>query len=560
MSESNHSPVGTMLVQAGLLNQESLDVALAECDATNRSLGRVLLDRHMVTEGDLLSVIAKQMGMEYVDLADFPVDVGAVLLVPAALARKYNAIPVQKDGKKLLVAMQDPANVFAVDDIRSVTGCDVRTAFATGGAIADAINKYYRADSVAEGLTQEATADFQEDDALANVKAVDEDAPIIRLVNVLIEAAVQDRASDIHVEPTEKDVLVRFRVDGVLHLNQRMPKNIQMPITSRLKIMAEINIAERRIPQSGRISWTGGGKKMDLRVESLPTQHGEKIVMRLLDNSTSATPLDELGFLPTSLEQFKQSYAKPYGTILVTGPTGSGKSTTLYSTLNILNDPTKNIITVENPIEYTMQGINQVAVNDKAGMTFPAALRSILRCDPDIVMVGEIRDAVTADIAIEAALTGHLVLSTLHTNDASSTPTRLVEMGIEPFLVASALDCVVAQRLPRRLCERCREAYEPTEAEAQAAGWDYDLMGEPGQIYRPGKCGQCGQKGYRGRFAVHEVLTITEEIEKMIIEHAHTADIQKVAVAQGMIKMKQAGLIQVKNGISTFEEILRVIA
>jgi type IV pilus assembly protein PilB len=392
------------------------------------------------------------------------------------------------------------------------------------------------------------------------VREVTEDAPIVKLVNLLITQAVQDRASDIHIEPGEHDLRVRYRIDGVLHEVMRPPRNIQSGIVSRLKIMADINIAERRVPQDGRISATIGTRNIDLRVATLPTVFGEKVVMRILDKSTALLRLDDLGFLPANRDRFEQSYRKPYGTILVTGPTGSGKSTTLYATLNIVNDESKNVITVEDPVEYRLAGINQVQVNIKAGLTFAAALRSILRSDPDVVLVGEIRDRETATIAVEAALTGHLVLSTLHTNDAASTPTRLVEMGVEPFLVASALDCIVAQRLARRLCPKCRQGYQPSAAELAAAGWGEEDLADLPEIFRPVGCQACGKTGYHGRFALHEVLVVSEEIERLIVERGHSEDIKKVAIAQGMLTLRQAGLTQVLAGLTSVEEILRVVA
>src|SRR5688500_7783446 len=454
--------------------------------------------------------------------------------------------------------MSDPSNVFAIDDIRTITRADVKTVMATRQSIIDAIDKHNRMDAEADEISAEAASDFEDENDLSDVKEVVEAGPIVKLVNLLISQEVADRASDIHIGPGEKDLRVRYRIDGVLHEKMRPPKNIQAGIISRLKIMADINIAERRIPQDGRVSANIGGKAVDLRVATLPTVYGEKVVMRILDKSTSVKTLDDLGFLPETRRRFETSFTKPYGTILVTGPTGSGKSTTLYATLNILNDESKNIITVEDPVEYRLQGINQVQVNNKAGMTFAAALRSILRSDPDIVLVGEIRDKETATIAVEAALTGHLVLSTLHTNDAASTPTRLVEMGVEPFLVATALDAIVAQRLARRLCDRCKEPYEPTMTELETVGWDFGDSETIPQLYRSVGCGACGKTGYLGRFAVHEVLLITEEIERLIVEHGHSEDIKKVAIAQGMLTLRQAGLTQVGAGLTTIEEVLRV--
>ena len=383
------------------------------------------------------------------------------MLITPTLSRRYLALPVGWEDGRLVVAMADPSNVFAIDDIRTMTGTEVKPVVATRAGIEAAIAANNPLDSDAEDITAMAVESYAAEDDLSNIREVIEDAPIVKLVNLLITRAVAERASDIHIEPTEHDMRVRYRIDGVLHEVMRSPKNIQSGIISRLKIMADINIAERRIPQDGRLSAVIGGKGIDLRVATLPTVYGEKVVMRILDKSTALLTLSSLGFLPESMARYEQSYRKPYGTILVTGPTGSGKSTTLYATLNILNDESKNIITVEDPVEYRLANVNQVQTNPKAGLTFASALRSILRSDPDIVLVGEIRDRETATIAIEAALTGHLVLSTLHTNDSATTPQRLVEMGVEPFLVGSAIDCIVAQRLARRLCEKCKETYSP---------------------------------------------------------------------------------------------------
>jgi type IV pilus assembly protein PilB len=561
MSEENRL-LGAQFVAAGLLTQEALDGALDEQGKTGKFLGRILIERGLVTEADLYRILAPQLGLDFVDLSDYSIDSSAVGLISESLARRYQALPVGWEDGRLVLAMADPGNVFAIDDIRTITKSDVRVIMATPDSIQDAIERHTRMDGEAENITAQASSEMDEGEELSSVKEVVEDAPIVKLVNLLITQAVSERASDIHIEPTEKDVRVRYRIDGVLHEKMRPPKNIQSGIISRLKIMAEINIAERRIPQDGRINVVIGGKAIDLRVATLPTVYGEKVVMRILDKSTAVLKLTDLGFLEASRERFEQSYRKPYGTILVTGPTGSGKSTTLYATLNVLNEDSKNIITVEDPVEYRLAGINQVQVNNKAGMTFAAALRSILRSDPDIVLVGEIRDKETATIAIEAALTGHLVLSTLHTNDAATTPTRLIEMGVEPFLVASALDCIVAQRLARKLCEKCKEPYRPTSSELQVAGWDLELFEGEDQpdLFRPKGCSSCGKTGYHGRFAIHEVLTISEEIERMIVEREHSEDIKKMAMAQGMLTLRQAGLIQVRLGKTSLEEILRVVA
>jgi type IV pilus assembly protein PilB len=558
MSDGNQ--LGALLVANGLLTEESLQAALAEQARTGKSLGRVLIDMEAVSEGHLVSTLASHLGLEYVDLDEYPVDNSAAALISDSLARRYQALPIGWNDGRLIVAMADPSNVFAVDDIRTITGAEVRTVVATRPAILATIDKYHRLDTEAEDISAQAASQFEEEDDLTAIHAVVEDAPIVKLVNMLITQAVADRASDIHIEPSEHDVRVRYRIDGVLHEVMRPPKTIQSGIISRLKIMADINIAERRVPQDGRVSVTVSGKQVDLRVATLPTVFGEKIVMRILDKSNALLRLSDLGFLPDTMARFEQSYRKPYGTILVTGPTGSGKSTTLYATLNILNEESKNIITVEDPVEYRLPGINQVQVNNKAGLTFAGALRSILRSDPDIVLVGEIRDKETATIAIEAALTGHLVLSTLHTNDAATTPTRLVEMGVEPFLVASALDCIVAQRLARRLCDRCKAGYRPEVGELTSAGWDTSELDEVPEIFKAVGCGVCSQTGYFGRFAIHEVLNISEEIERMIVEREHSEDMKKMAIAQGMLPLREVGLHQVRRGLTSIEEILRVVA
>src|SRR5438309_2246227 len=513
MSEGDQ--LGSLLLAGGLLTREQLDDALATQRITGKSLGRVLIDGGAVTEADLVRTLASRIGIEYIDLSDYPVDAAAAGSISAALSRRYQALPVAWEDGRMVLAMADPSNVFAIDDIRTITGADVKVVVATRASIDAAIDKFHRLDTEAQEVSSKASSELEAEEDLTSIKELVEDAPIVKLVNLMITQAVADRASDIHIEPGEKDVRVRYRLDGVLHESMRLKKNIQSGVISRLKIMADINIAERRIPQDGRVSATIGGKPVDLRVATLPTVYGEKVVMRILDKSTAVLKLTELGFLANNMERFERSFRKPYGTILVTGPTGSGKSTTLYATLNILNEDSKNVITVEDPVEYRLAGINQVQVNNKAGLTFAAALRSILRSDPDIVLVGEIRDRETAVIAVEAALTGHLVLSTLHTNDAASTPTRLVEMGVEPFLVASALDCIVAQRLARRLCEKCKQAYQPEPGELEAAGWSMgegEELGENDTLYRAVGCSACGKTGYRGRFALHEVMEVTEEV------------------------------------------------
>jgi type IV pilus assembly protein PilB len=554
--------LGALLRAEGLLTQVQLDAAVNEQARSGKPLGRILIDQGAITETDLVRTLARQVGLEFVDLSDHHIDASVVSLIPESLARRYQALPIGWEDQRLVVAMADPSNVFAVDDIRAITGADIKSVVATSTQLTDTIDRYHRLDSEVDDVAQAAAEEFDSGQAIAAVREVVEDAPIVKFVNLLITQAVSDRASDIHVEPTERDLRIRFRIDGVLHEVMHSPKSIQSGVISRLKIMAEINIAERRIPQDGRMSLSVSGKPVDLRVATLPTVFGEKVVMRILDKGSALLNLDDLGFLPEAHERFATAYRKPYGTILVTGPTGSGKSTTLYATLNILNEPHRNIITVEDPVEYRLAGINQVQINPKAGLTFAAALRSILRSDPDIVLVGEIRDRETAVIAIEAALTGHLVLSTLHTNDAASTPMRLVEMGVEPFLVTSSLDCIVAQRLARRLCDRCREPYQPTEAELVQAGWPVEQLegGEWPTLQRAIGCSNCGRTGYRGRFGIHEVLLFSEEIERAIIERRSTEDIKKLAVMQGMLTLREDGLRKVAAGHTSLEEVFRVVA
>ena len=555
--------LGSLLVDAGLLTREACDKALACRQDRGVDLARILMDDGLVSETDLVATLARHLRLEFVDLNEYPVDAAAARLISDAMARRYMALPIGWYEGRLIVAMADPSNVFAVDDIRTVTGAEIRIAVATGGSVLAAISRFIRVDSEAEDISAEAANTFEGETDLSRVREISEDSPIVKLVNLLVTQAISDRASDIHIEPGEDDVRVRYRIDGVLHEVMRPPKRIQSGIISRLKVMADINIAERRIPQDGRITTMINGRHVDLRVATLPTVHGEKVVMRILDKSTALLKLTDLGFLPDNMKRYEESYRKPYGTILVTGPTGSGKSTTLYATLNILNDESKNVITVEDPVEYQLPGINQVQVNSKAGMTFAAALRSILRSDPDIVLVGEIRDRETAVIAIEAALTGHLVLSTLHTNDAATTPSRLVEMGVEPFLVGSAIDCVVAQRLARRLCEKCKKAVPVEPADMIAAGWDMERLGEidlKQPMFKAHGCGACGGTGYHGRFAIHEVLQISEEVERLIVERGHSDEIRKLAIGQGMLTLRQAGLQQVAMGVTSIEEILRVIA
>jgi type IV pilus assembly protein PilB len=550
--------LGDILLEGGLVSPSQLEAAYEEQEKVGRALGRVLIEQGVLTESQLVSALATQIGLKFVDLSDFAVDGSAIGSVPGAVCRRHSAMPIGFEEGKLLVAMADPANVFAIDDIRSLTGMDVKPVVATRADVAAAIDRYYRADSDLDDLTSVLDAQEEEDD-LSKVKEIVEDAPIVKYVNLLITQAIQDRASDIHLEPTESDLRVRYRIDGVLHEVMRSPKAIQSGVISRLKIMADINIAERRIPQDGRLSVNAHGKKIDLRVATLPTVWGEKVVMRILDNSTARLDLADLGFSDDNYERYSRSFVKPYGMILVTGPTGSGKSTTLYATLNIISRPEVNVITVEDPVEYRLPNINQVQTNNKAGLTFASALRSILRSDPDIVLIGEVRDHETGQIAVEAALTGHLVLSTLHTNDAPSAITRLTEMGIEPFLVGSALDAVLAQRLARRLCPKCKEGYQPTPESLAASRFPWQDGEALPELFRPVGCSACAKTGYKGRLALHEVMLVSEDIERLAVERASATAIEAVAKSEGMRTLREDGMAKVLAGVTSLDEILRVV-
>ncbi len=554
--------LGEILLDEGLVTEAQLLAAMDEQGPRNSSLGRTLVELGFIDENQLVKALAEQVGMPYVDLDEYPVDRQAVSLLPGSLCRRHTVLPIAIADGFLVVATANPGDVVAVDDVRTVAGMPVRPVVATVDNMLRAINRYCRSDDEMENLSSafEDEAESIDTDLSRMGDFVDDDAPIVRYVNLLVTQAITDRASDIHIEPTEKDLRVRYRIDGVLHEVQRSPKNIQGGVISRVKIMSDIDIAEKRRPQDGRMSVVQAGRKIDLRVATLPTVWGEKIVMRILDNSTASLDLRDLSFLEENYAVYHEAYSKPYGMILVTGPTGSGKSTTLYATLNAVSRPQINVITVEDPVEYRLPNINQVQVNPKAGLTFAGALRSILRSDPDVILIGEIRDHETAQIAIEAALTGHLVLSTLHTNDAPSAITRLIEMGIEPFLVGSALDCVVAQRLARRLCEKCKEQYEPTPEELTSARFPWNPGEDVPQLFRPAGCVACSKTGYHGRMALHEVMRVTEDIERHAVTHSSSAEIQATALAQGMVALRDDGWRKVRMGQTSIAEILRVVA
>ena len=548
-----------ILILHGHLPIEYLDRVSTEPTA-DESVVRELLDRGAITPGQLARARAAQSGLPFVELADYPVDRAAVTLIPGAICRRHTVLPIGVADGMVILAMADPGDVFAIDDVRAASRMGIAPAVADQADLLAAIDRYVRADGELSDLTSTLEEESAPGEQTPLAEAGDDDAPIVRFVNLLVSQAIQDHASDIHIEPAEHDVRVRYRIDGVLHEMQSAPKAIQNGVISRLKIMSDIDIAERRKPQDGRMSVVHGGRQIDLRVATLPTVWGEKVVMRILDNSNTSMSLRDLNLLERNFQTYKTSYSKPYGMILVTGPTGSGKSTTLYTTLNAVARPEINVITVEDPVEYRMAGINQVQVNPKAGLTFASALRSILRSDPDVVLLGEIRDHETAQIAIEASLTGHLVLSTLHTNDAPSAVTRLTEMDIEPFLVGSALDCVVAQRLARRLCDRCKQPASYAAEDLRRLRFELPADQPVPQVFAPVGCPTCSNTGYRGRIAVHEVMAVTEEIERLAVDRASSAEIGRAAREQGMLTLREDGWEKAKLGLTSVEEILRVVA
>ena len=558
-------PLAKALVDDGRVTLEAMSSALEEHNLSGQSIARILTNRKLVTEADLMWGMAEEMGLKFVDLDTAGVDMTVAGALPESTARHHNVMVIANDNGVPVVATSNPTDVFAMDDLRTIIGTNFVVVVATRTQISAYISRAFNSGD-ANDMAMEASLGIDsahQDSGVDDIQTITEAAPIVRYVNLLILQALNERASDVHIEPTETDLRIRYRIDGVLHDVSTGPKSIAAAVTTRLKVMADMNIAEHRIPQDGRISLNVGAKGIDLRMATLPTIYGEKIVMRVLDKSSVVLGFTDLGFDADMLEKYEQLYTKPYGTILVSGPTGSGKSTTLYTTLTALNSPEKNIITVEDPVELPLKGVNQVQLNVKAGLNFASALRAILRSDPDIVLIGEIRDKETASIAIEAALTGHMVLSTLHTNSAAATPMRLIEMGIEPFLVTSALSGVVAQRLARKLCMHCKQPYVPTDAEISATGWTKDEVAEAGvltEVFRSIGCSACSQTGYRGRLALAELMPMTEEVERMIIEGSSVEEIHRLAVSQGMVALRQAGLRKAIAGETTLEEVLRVVA
>ena len=551
-----HAPVLEALRVRGILPSQ-LEEALQTSTESGRQLHDVLIEDRVVTEIELAEALAEAYGLKSVDLIGYPVDAAAAAKIPLAIARRHRVLGIAIDDEEIVVAIADPGDVLALDDVRAATGLQVRPVVVARDELSKAVDRFQRAendlDDVAAGLAVDSLASVS-----SSLDTIGDEAPIVRYVNSLIEQAIENRASDLHIEPSENDLRIRYRIDGVLHEVETVPKSVQSALISRLKIMAAVDITERRVPQNGRITVQLGQRHVDLRVATLPTVWGEKVVLRVLDTGGIDLELKRLGFTNHNYLRFSTSFSKPHGMVLVTGPTGSGKSTTLYATLSEISKPEINIITVEDPVEYRLPGVNQVQVNHKAGLTFAAVLPAILRSDPDVVLIGEIRDRVTAQLAVEASLTGHLVLSTLHTNDAPSAVTRLVEMGIEPFLVGSSLDCVMAQRLARRLCQWCRAPYEPSQAELEGARWPFDVLPAPSQLWRPVGCRSCSNTGYRGRTALHEVMPVSEDIERLAVERASAHEIQRVAMAEGMEMLRVDGLRKAMDAETSLQEVLRV--
>src|SRR5271168_625762 len=548
-----------VIVDLGLVPREQVESAIETSRGTGTMPERVLLDSGALTQDGLTRALAERYGFDHLDLGVFSVDMNAANLVSSSAAKRYQAVPVAfAEEGMLLLAMADPSNVLAVDDIAIMTGYEVRVAVAPPEDIANLISRLDRLEDVVSEHAGEIEEIEQGEGAgeVVDLRETADDAPVVKLVNQIVAQGVEQGASDIHLAPDGRELRVRFRVDGVLHDATTVPRRMAGGAISRVKIMAEMNIAERRMPQDGRVGLTVDRRHIDLRVVTLPSVHGEAIVMRVLDKESVVTSLDQLGFADGDRERFERACHETHGAVLVTGPTGSGKSTTLYAALQMLNTPEKNIITVEDPVEYEMEGLTQLQVAAKHGLTFAAGLRSMVRADPDVIMVGEIRDAETARIAIESALTGHLVLSTLHTNDAPSAITRLIEMGIEPFLVASALDCVVAQRLARMLCPNCKRRTIVSAEVLRENGYKalVDL-----EAYEPVGCRRCAGSGYRGRLGLYEVMNVTAEVRTLALERRPAEEMREVAVRQGMRRLRDDGLEKVKQGRTSIAEIARVI-
>ncbi|MBN2361921.1 MAG: type IV-A pilus assembly ATPase PilB [Deltaproteobacteria bacterium] len=566
--------IGELLVRENLISLQQLHKAQEEQKKAGGRLGYQLTKLGFIEESELTAFLSKQYGVPAIDLNEFEIDPDVIKLVPREVVEKHLIIPVNRAGASLIVAMSDPSNIFAIDDIKFLTGYNIEVVVAAEGAIRTAIEKYY-SESAMQALQDEMNVDdimgeFDDGDVsiaegendlnVVDLEKAADDAPVVKLVNLILVDAIKKGASDIHIEPYEKDFRVRYRIDGVLYEVMRPPLKLRNAITSRVKIMAELDIAERRLPQDGRIKLrVGKGREMDFRVSVLPTLFGEKVVMRLLDKSNLQLDMTKLGFEVQPLEQFKEAIHKPYGMCLVTGPTGSGKTTTLYSALGELNTPGVNISTAEDPVEYNFAGINQVQMHEDIGLNFAAALRSFLRQDPDIIMVGEIRDFETAEIAVKAALTGHLVLSTLHTNDAPSTITRLLNMGIEPFLVTASVNIILAQRLLRKVCQDCKEEVQVPKELLIGLQIPPEQIGTF-KVYKGKGCRTCSETGYKGRIAVYEVMPIVDELRECVLRGDSTAELKQEAIRLGMQTLRMSALNKLREGLTTVEEVPRCSA
>jgi type IV pilus assembly protein PilB len=560
------SRLGELLVRENMISLQQLQKAHEETKRAGGRIGNNLIKLGYIAEADLTTFLSKQYGVPSIDLSQFEVDPDVLKLIPKEVARKHMVIPVNRAGSSLIVAMSDPSNIYAIDDLKFLTGYNIEVVVASEVAIEETINRYYEKavsyDEVMEGF-DEHEIDFSMDEESVNILDLEKassEAPVVRLVNAILINAIKKNASDIHVEPYEKSFRVRYRVDGVLYEEMAPPLKLRSAITSRLKIMSSLDIAERRLPQDGRIKLKlGKGREMDFRVSVLPTLFGEKVVLRLLDKGNLQLDMTKLGFEEKALADFQKAIHMPYGMVLVTGPTGSGKTTTLYSALSELNKTTENISTAEDPVEYNLPGINQVQMHDDIGLNFATALRAFLRQDPDIIMVGEIRDFETAEIAVKAALTGHMVLSTLHTNDAPSTINRLLNMGVEPFLVTASTNLIVAQRLARKVCQECRQ---PVDTNVQGL---IDLGVKPddaknAKLFKGAGCRTCSNTGYKGRIALYEVMPFSEPLKELVLQGASTSELKAEAIRLGMKTLRMSGISKLLEGITTPEEVGRVTA
>ncbi len=555
MSMQQRKRIGDLLVEAGVLPQERLQEALKEQRESKLRLGDLLIQRGYITEQQFIQVLEVQLGIPHIQLYRQKIEPKVINMIPQRLAEQHTVLPLRVEGSKLIVAMADPLDYFAIDELRMSTGFRIEPTLASKDELQRAINRYYGLQENVEQILQNLQAQGT-DEPEANAPAAAEDSsPVVKTVNQIIIGAVQAGASDIHIDPQEDALRIRYRVDGVMRTEQSLPPHMQGVIVARIKIMARLNVAERRQPQDGRVEMDIQFRKVDIRISTMPTIHGEKVVMRVLDLASSLTEVNKLGFSEHNLALFERSIGSPYGVVLITGPTGSGKTTTLYSALAQLNREDINILTIEDPVEYKLQGMNQVQVNPTAGVTFASGLRAMLRQDPNVIMVGEIRDTETAEIAIRAAMTGHLVLSTLHTNTAVNTISRLIDMGVELFLIASALKGVVAQRLVRRVCDKCAAPYTPKPDEEK-------LLVEHGHsvlsLRKGHGCAECGRTGYKGRLAIHEVLVLDDTLRTMVLDRKSDHEYRSYAIERGLVPMLEDGLAKVAAGVTTVEEVHRV--